>query len=75
MADRNICQPKDRWGGRSESETSVQLNLTRSANSGEYSADVAGEVTRYVFEHGVSVPSQAERTLRVAWHCKIWAIQ
>ena len=35
-----------------ESETCVELNLTCSADSSEYSADVVGEITGNVFENG-----------------------
>jgi len=52
----------------------LQFNLTPSADSTEYSADVAGQIPRSIFEDSVSVPSQAERTLRVAWDCKIRVI-
>ena len=62
-------------GSQSKGKTCVQLNLTRSANSGKYSADVAGEITRCVFEHGVSISSKGKGTLCVAWDCKIGAIE
>jgi len=67
--------PSVSWGGQSESETCVQLNLTPRRDGSEYSADVAGVITRYVFEDGVPIPSQSERTLRVAWHGKVWTIE
>ena len=51
------------------------MNLTPRTDGTENSADVAGETTRYVFEHGVSIPSEGERVLRVAWDCKIRAIK
>ena len=56
-------------------KTCVQLNLTPRTDSTENPADVAGEIARCVFEHGVSIPSQSERALRVAWDCKIWVIK
>src|SRR5215467_5446343 len=56
-------------------ETSVQLNLTPCTDSTENSADVAGEITRYVFEHRVAIPSQGERALCVAWDCEVRAIK
>src|SRR5215831_16034279 len=59
----------------SESEPCVELNLTPSAHRGKYSADVVGEITRCIFEDGVSVPSQGKRTLRVARDCKIRMIE
>lgn len=58
-----------------ESEACVKLNLTTSAYGGEYSADVFGEITSCIFENGVSVPSQGERTLRVTRDCKIRMIE
>ena len=58
-----------------EREACVKLNLTPSAYGGEYSADVAGEITRNVFEDGVAVPSQGERTLRVTRDRKILMIE
>jgi hypothetical protein len=51
------------------------LNLTAAVYGGEYSTDVIGEVTRCIIENGVSVPSQAERILRVTRHSKIWMIE
>ena len=51
--------------GALESEPCGQLNLTPSADGGEYSAYVVGEIARCIFEDGVSVPSQRKRTLRV----------
>ena len=62
-------------GWSSESKTCVQLNLTPRTDGSENSADIAGEITGYVFEHGVSIPSQGERALRVAWNCKIRPIE
>src|SRR5215468_8403868 len=63
------------WGGRSESKTCVQLNLTPRTDGSENSADVAGEITGYVFEHRVSIPSQRKRALRVARDCQIRPIE
>src|SRR5215468_4524965 len=60
-----------RTTGALESETCIQLNLTPCGDRRKYSADVTGQVPRHIFEHGVSIPSQGERTLRVAWDCKI----
>ena len=60
---------------KSESKTSVQLNLTGRTDSTENPADVAREITLCVFEHSVSIPSQGERALRVAWDRKIRAIK
>src|SRR5262249_8344557 len=62
-------------GGTLESKTRVQLNLTTSADSREYSPDIVGEITRKILKNGVSVSSQCERTLRVAWNCKIGMIE
>src|SRR5215469_1756424 len=61
--------------GALESETCVQLNLAPSTDSREYSSDIVREITRSVFEDGVSIASQGKRTLRVAWHCKIRMIE
>jgi hypothetical protein len=58
-----------------ETETSIELNLTPGAHRGEYSADVVREIAHWIFENGVSIPSQSERTLRVAWDCKIRMIE
>lgn len=58
-----------------ECHARVKLNLTTTAYGGEYSSDVVGEVTRCIFENGVSVPSQAERILRVTRYAKIWMIE
>ena len=58
-----------------EREARVKLNLARSADGGEYSAGVACEITRNVFENGVSVPSQSERALRVTRDRKIRMIE
>ena len=41
----------------------------------EYSAGVIREIARWVLEDSVSVPSEAQRPLRVAWDCKIWVIE
>src|SRR5262245_23601810 len=60
---------------RLERETRVELNLAPSAYGGEYSADVLGEITCRILENGVSVPSQGERTLRVARHRKIRMVE
>src|SRR5215467_8995112 len=54
-----------------EGKTSVQLNLPAGTDSTENPANVGGEITGSVFEYGVSISSQRERALRVAWHCKI----
>src|SRR5215469_12347916 len=62
-------------GSRLEGKTSVQLNLPAGTDSRENPSDVAGEVTRWVFEHGVSIPSQGKRALRVAWNCKIRSVE
>ena len=43
---------------RLEAEACVQLNLTPSADSREYSTDVAGETPRNVFEDGVSISAK-----------------
>ena len=59
----------------SESEPCVQLNLAPSADSREDSADVVREITGCVFEYGISIPSQGEGTLRVAWDCEIRAVE
>jgi hypothetical protein len=64
-----------KFSGALEGPTRVQLDLTSSADSIEYSARAAGEVTSRVFEDGISIASQRERTLRVAWDREIWAIQ
>jgi hypothetical protein len=66
---------RSKFSGALEGQTRVQLNLTPSADGTEYSAYAAGEVTGRVFEDGVSITSQSERTLRVAWDRKIWTIQ
>jgi hypothetical protein len=58
-----------------ESQPCVKLNLTSATYGGEYSSNVVGEVTRCIFENSVSVPSQAERTLRVTRHSKIRMIK
>ena len=58
-----------------EGEACVELNLAPSTDSGEYSADVVGKTTLYISEHGVSVSSQRERTLRVTRNCKIRMIE
>src|SRR5262245_30268054 len=58
-----------------ESEPCGQLNLASGADGGEYSADVAGENARSIFEDGVTVPAQGERTLRVARDCEIRMIE
>ena len=60
---------------RLEREACVKLNLTPSADGGEYSADVVGEVTRCILKDGVSVSSHGKRTLRVTRDCKIRMIQ
>jgi type IV secretion system protein VirB10 len=39
------------------SQPRIQLNLTPSADSREYSADVAGDIPGNAFEDGVSIPS------------------
>jgi hypothetical protein len=59
----------------SESAPCVDLNLTPSAHRGKYSANTVGEITRCIFEDGVSVPAQGKRTLRVARDCKIRMIE
>ena len=41
----------------------------------EYSADVVGEISRSIFEDGVSIPSQRKGTLRVTRDCKIRMIE
>ena len=51
------------------------MNLTATAYVGEYSSDVVGKVTRCIFENGVSVPSQRNRTLRVTRYSKIRMIE
>ena len=58
-----------------ESKSCVKLNLTSTTYGGKYSSDVIREVTRCIFENCVSVPSQAERTLRVTRHSKIRTIK
>ena len=58
-----------------EGETSVQLNLPAGTDCTENPADVAGEITHWVFEHGVSIPSQGKRALRVARNCKIRSVE
>jgi hypothetical protein len=58
-----------------EREPCVKLNLTAAANGAEYSSDVVDEVTRCIFENGVSVPSQRERALRITRHSKIRMIE
>jgi hypothetical protein len=60
---------------RSKSETRIQLDLARRADRREYSPDVISEVTRRVFENGISISAQGERTLRVTRDCKIRMIQ
>ena len=60
---------------RLEREARVQLNLTPSSYGGEYSADVFCEITCCILEDRVSIPSQGERALRVAWDCKIRMIK
>ena len=59
----------------SESEPCVQLYLAPSTDRSKYLADIVGETTRCIREHGISVPSQRERTLRVTRNCKIWMIE
>ena len=59
----------------SEREARIELNLASSTDGGKYSADVVGEVTRRIREHGVSIPSQGERTLRITRDGKIGMIE
>ena len=51
--------------GALKSESCGQLNLARCADRTKYSAYVVGEIARWIFEDGISVASQGERTLRV----------
>jgi len=61
--------------GASKSESRDKLNLTTAAYCGEYLPNIVGEVTRSIFENGISVPAQAKRTLRVAGHPEIRMIE
>ena len=58
-----------------EGKACVELNLAPTADSGEYSADVVGETTGCICEHGLSVSSQRERTLRITRNRKIRMIE
>jgi hypothetical protein len=70
-----ICSPASGFAMGLESEPGVHLKLTPSACGVENSADILGELTCCIFEDGVAVPSQSERTLRIAWHGKIRMIE
>ena len=58
-----------------ESEPSVKLKLTTTAYRGEYSADVVSQIACWTREHGISIPSQRQGTLRVTGDCKIRMIE
>jgi hypothetical protein len=75
MTDFRACSSETLAARRLEREACAKLNLTPSAYGGEYSANVVGEMTRWVREHGVSIPSQRERTLRVTGDGKIRMIK
>jgi len=49
--------------------------LARGADSREYSSDVVREISRRTREHGVTIPSEGERTLRVTRDCKIRVVE
>ena len=74
-AQQNICSRTCGSAIDLESEPCVQLNLTRRAYGGEYSAHVVGEIPCCILEDRVSVASQGKGTLGVARDCEIRMIE
>jgi hypothetical protein len=75
MADFRARSSETLSACRLEREACVELNLAASAGGSEYSADIFGEITCWILENGVSVPSEGERTLRVTRNRKIRVIE
>ena len=80
VSDKFTLHAKRRWSDSTfartlECEACVELNLAPCADRREYSADVISEMACHISKHGVSVPSESDRILRITGNGKIRMIQ